>query len=46
MDENYLVVGNYIEEGIKEKIENGEYVDFPSYSLGANELSKKIDGNS
>ena len=28
MDENYLVVGNFIEDHIRERIENGEYVDF------------------
>ena len=28
MDESYLVVGNYIEEGLRSRIENGEYVDF------------------
>ena len=28
VDENYLVVGNYIEDNLRERIENGEYVDF------------------
>ena len=28
IDEDYLVVGNHVEENIRERIENGEYVDF------------------
>ena len=28
VDEDYLVVGNYVEEHIRQRIENGEYVDF------------------
>ena len=28
VDENYLVIGNYIEEHVCQRIENGEYVDF------------------
>ena len=28
VDENYLVVGNYVEESIRQRIENGEYIDF------------------
>ena len=28
VDENYLVVGNYVEESVRTKIENGEYVNF------------------
>ena len=28
VDENYLVVGNYIDDNIRVRIENGEYVDF------------------
>ena len=28
VDENYLVIGNFVDEHIKLRIENGEYVDF------------------
>ena len=28
IDENYLVIGNHVEEHIRQRIENGEYVDF------------------
>ena len=28
VDENYLMIGNYVEDHIRERIENGEYVDF------------------
>ena len=28
VDENYLVIGNYVEEHIRQRIENSEYVDF------------------
>ena len=28
VDEDYLVVGNFVEEHIRQRIENGEYVDF------------------
>ena len=28
IDEDYLVVGNYVKEHIRQRIENGEYVDF------------------
>ena len=28
VDEDYLMVGNYVEEHIRQRIENGEYVDF------------------
>ena len=28
VDEKYLVIGNYVEDSLRQKIENGEYVDF------------------
>ena len=28
VDGNYLVVGNYVDEGIRQRIEDGEYIDF------------------
>ena len=28
VDQDYLVVGNYVDESIRSRIENGEYVDF------------------
>ena len=28
VDENYLIVGNYVEDHIRQKIEDGEYIDF------------------